>query len=54
MSFSELLAEVEAKKERGDVEHRGSSGLDHRIAAKPQTQENSDFVPYSPRAVSTA
>jgi hypothetical protein len=36
-SFSELLAEVEAKKERGDVEHRGSSGLDHRIAAKLHT-----------------
>jgi hypothetical protein len=25
----------------------------HRIVAKPQTQVNSGFVPYSPRAVST-
>jgi hypothetical protein len=53
MSFSELLAEVEAKKERGDVEHRGSRSLDHRIVAKLQTQGDSDFVLYSPKAAST-
>ena len=50
MSFSELLAEVEAKNERGDVEHRGSRSLDDRIVAEPQTQGNSGFVLYSPRA----
>jgi hypothetical protein len=44
MSFSELLAEVEAKKERGDVEHRGSRSLDHHILAKPQTRMSSGFV----------
>jgi hypothetical protein len=53
MSFSELLVKVEAKKQRGDVEHHGSRSLDHRIAAKLQTRVNSDFVLYSPRAAST-
>jgi hypothetical protein len=45
MSFSELLVEVEAKKQRGDVEHHGSRSLDHRIVAKLQTQEILGFVP---------
>jgi hypothetical protein len=43
MSFSELLAEVEAKKERGDVEHRGSRSLNHRIIAVPQIRLSSSY-----------
>ena len=42
-SFSELLAEVEAKKERGDVEHRGSRSLNHRIIAVPQIRLSSSY-----------
>ena len=43
MSFSELLAEVGAKKERGDVEHRGSRSLNHRIIAVPQIRLSSSY-----------
>ena len=43
MSFSELLAEVEAKKERGDVEHRGSRRNHRPYRAVPQIRLSSSY-----------
>ena len=50
-SYAELLERLEAMKR---ILHNALEFItDDRIVTKLQTQENSGFVPYSPRAVST-